>query len=69
MRAAPRKWTRALLRRTLEDETLFDELRRTFRDGTTEAQIRARIHYELSGNFTPRESRTFAPTAIGPWMR
>ena len=48
MSAATRKWTRALLRRALEDETLLDELRRSFSDDITEEQIRRRIRDKLA---------------------
>jgi hypothetical protein len=48
MSAATRKWTRALLRRALEDDQLFDELRRASAGYDTEEQLRAAIQHALT---------------------
>ena len=42
------KWTRASLRRALEDEKAFDMARRCCGDGVTDQQIRSRIAWLLT---------------------
>ena len=42
------KWTRASLRRALEDEKAFDMARRCCNDGVTDQQIRSRIAWLLT---------------------
>lgn len=50
------KWPSALLRRALEDEKLFEMLRRSFPDGVTEEEIRWRVRWHLTWQpHTPRE--------------